>query len=287
MPKAFYASPEDLIKRIPELQSLRTKSIALFGLGSLGAPSALEFARAGIGQIRLVDFDRVDPATVVRWPLGLPVSGNFKTEAIANFVRLHYPYVDCKETVYRLGSVRDPNLDNSSDQEVIAQVTENIDLIYDCTAELGVNHYLSDFAWLHGISYIGVSGTYGGWGGKVFRIRPQDGRGCWNCYVNSCSDKIIPEPPSLPVEEGEVQPTGCADPTFTGAGFDMLQVALMGVRTAVSTLCEGTDGAYPPWEKDIVHIHLRSDEGALITPLFIEYENSLHPKCKINHDGKK
>ena len=68
--KVFYASPTDLFTRIPELKPLREKTVAVFGLGCLGAPSVLEFARAGVECIRLVDFDVVDPATGVRWPLG-------------------------------------------------------------------------------------------------------------------------------------------------------------------------------------------------------------------------
>ncbi|HUT61375.1 MAG TPA: hypothetical protein VNA25_26300, partial [Phycisphaerae bacterium] len=161
-----------------------------------------------------------------------------------------------------------------------------VDLIYDATVEPGVQHFLTDYAWIHKIPYIGLSATLGGWGGKVFRVRPQTEAGCWFCYRLWCDDHSIPEPPSAPEGQGTVQPTGCADPTFTGAGFDILQVALMGVRMAVSTLCEGTSQSYPFASWDVVHIRLRGDDGALVPPRYDTYNITPHPLCpRRSHAG--
>ncbi len=40
-------------------------------------------------------------------------------------------------------------------------------------------------------------------------------------------------------------PRGCADPTFTGAGFDVATIALQGVRLVVGTLAGSIPGGYP------------------------------------------
>ncbi len=75
--KVFYASPDDVATRTPELYPLREKAVAVFGLGTLGAESVLEFARSGVRKICIVDHDIVDPATTVRWPMGFVVAGHF------------------------------------------------------------------------------------------------------------------------------------------------------------------------------------------------------------------
>jgi len=285
MAKAFYASPNDLARRTPELQALAEKTVAVFGLGCLGGPSVLEFARAGIRCLRLVDHDIVDPATTVRWPLGFMAAGQKKVKVLQEFIRRNYPYTECEPFDFKLGSVREPNSSRLSDQEFIAQILENADLIYDSTAEIGVQNFLTDFARDHGIAYIGVSGTLGGWGGKVFRIRVGNGKGCWFCYRIACCDGTIPEPPTALPERAIVQPVGCADPTFTGAGFDMLQIAIMGVRMAISTLCEGSENAYPVTEWDVVHISLRSEDGSMIAPKFDTYKIESNPECRNCHGG--
>jgi len=285
MARAFYASPKDLAARIPELQRLHKKTIVLFGLGCLGAPSALEFARAGVGFVRLVDYDIVDPATTVRWPIGFTASGEKKIHVLSKFIRQNYPYIQCDCFDFKIGGVRNIDSEKSlpMDQRVIEEIVTGADLIYDCTTEWGVQHFLSDYASIYKIPYIGLSGTWGAWGGRVVRIVPNR-TGCWSCYRLACKEGIIPEPPCAPDEEGKglVQPTGCADPTFTGASFDMGQIALMGVKIAVSTMCEGIAGGYPSFEWDAVHIGFRSSNGSLIAPTFVTFKiepNTNCPRC--------
>lgn len=283
MAKAFYASMTDIGKRIPELHPLNMKKIAVFGLGCLGAPSALEFARAGVGFIHLVDYDFVDPATTVRWPIGFTAAGQKKTNVLSEFIRQNYPYTQCGATCFKVGQLRKSGSNMPSDKNVIEDILDCADLIYDCTVEFGVNHFLTDLASSHRIPYIGLSGTLGAWGGHIFRIRPWLGTGCWHCYLMACDDETIPEPPTAPKKDGQVQPVGCANPTFTGAGFDMLQVALMGVRMAVSTLCEGNDNAYPATKWDAMHISLRSEDGLMIQPKFDTYNIKPYQECKNCH----
>jgi len=283
--KVFYASPTDLFARIPELKPLREKTVAVFGLGCLGAPSALEFARAGVRCIRLVDFDVVDPATCVRWPLGFSAAGEKKITVLQEFINKNYPYTKCGISdvfEFKVGAVRSIDLKKSLPmaQETIEKIVAGADLIYDSTAEWGVQHFLTDYASSCQIPYIGLSGTWGAWGGRVVRIVPNR-TGCWSCYRLACTEGIIPEPPHAPDELGQglVQPTGCANPTFTGAGFDMLQIALMGVRMAVSTMCEDITGAYPSFDWDAVHVRLRRENGSLIAPKFDTYKIDPNPKC--------
>lgn len=280
--KVFYASPGDMAARIPELYPLRNRRVALFGVGCLGAPISLELARAGIAELRIVDRDTVDPCTTVRWPFGLSAAGQGKAEFLGRKIGEEYPYTQTKSWDWHLGRVRQG--DSKSDQELLAEVTRDVDLICDTTAEIGVQLFLSEYAWENNLVYVGVCGTRGGWGGKVFRFRPER-PGCLFCYRTACAEEGgIPEPPAAPAASGEIQPTGCADPTFTGAGFDMLEVALAGARTVVSTLCEGKDQAYPAMNWDATHIGFRDDEGNMIPACQTGFNIPPHPDCRRCND---
>lgn len=289
--KVFYASPTDLFARIPELKPLREKTVAVFGLGCLGAPSVLEFARAGVECIRLVDYDIVDPATVVRWPIGFTAAGSKKVTVLQEFINKNYPYTKCEECDvfdFKVGAVRSLKKSLPMDQEILEKIVSGVDLIYDSTTEWGVRHFLTDYASICQIPYLCLSGTLGAWGGRVVRIMPNR-TGCWSCYCLACKEGAIPEPSCAPdeQEQGLVQPTGCANPTFTGAGFDMLQIALLGVRMAVSILCEGITGSYPSFDWDAVHVGFRNENGSLIAPKFDTYKIDPNPECPRCHGKSK
>lgn len=282
MSKVFFAragraGPTDVAQRIPELAPLQNATIAVFGLGTLGAPSVMEFARSSVKELHLVDYDFVDPATICRWPLGLQSVGLHKAAALMEAIARDYPFTDVTGFNYYLGAVRSLDGSGESAASIMQKVTENASLIYDATAEVGIQQYLSDYAASLGIPYIGVDATPGGWGGRIVRIRPGTDSGCWMCYRLALWHKIIEEPPMHP--NGEIQPVGCADPTFTGAGFDMVQIALAAVRLAVSTLCAGSPNGYPAADWDVMTISLRSPDGGLIAPQFRAHNLERHPEC--------
>lgn len=269
--RAARAGRADLAARAPELGRLADKKILVVGLGCIGAPSALEFARASIGELRILDGDIVDPGTTVRWPLGFPVAGLRKTDVIGEFIRMHYPYVRVRARHRRLGLV---GSQSPSDLEVLDELLDGIDLVYDATAEVGIQHLLADLASERGIPYICVSSTRGAWGGLVIRVRPKETEGCWVCSQWALGDKTIPLPPADP--NGDVQPVGCADPTFTGAGFDLVQVATTAVRLAVGTLSEG---AYPDVDWDVAAISFRDAAGQVIAPRWETLPLARHSSC--------
>jgi molybdopterin/thiamine biosynthesis adenylyltransferase len=282
--RAGRSGKTDMLGRIPELKGLQDKRIALFGTGALGAPSAIEFARAGIGELRLLDHDFVDPATAVRWPLGLGSSGKTKVLALQEFINRNYPYTKVTPFAHGLGTIREQP-DDSSDLHVIPEVIKGVNLIYDATAEIGINHYLSDIAAQYEIPYLCVSTTFGAWGGRLIRIRPNGKTsGCWMCHQWALQDGSIPKPPSNP--DGEVQPTGCGDPTFTGASFDVNEVAMAGVRLAIGTLQGEVVNGYPNVEWDIAILTIR-DNSALSIPRLEVFPLNRHASCPNESAHKK
>ncbi len=78
-----------------ELQQKFTNStVAICGLGGLGSNIAVSLARAGIGKLILVDFDKVDISNLHRQQYKADQIGRFKTEALAENLREIAPYLE-------------------------------------------------------------------------------------------------------------------------------------------------------------------------------------------------
>jgi len=280
--RVFFVRPgraghEDMLARIPEVRNLKDKKIALFGLGCLGAPSALDFARSGVGELRILDYDVVDPGIIVRWPLGLQAAGKRKTEAIKSFIEASYPYTKVVHENMRLGEV------GELQQARIEAFLEGVDLVYDATAEFGVQYFLSSVALEKGIPYVCLSTTPGAWGGIVSRVVPGK-TGCWICLKHWHEEHDRDPSTGIPLpnqdeSNGRVQPHGCADPTFTGTSFDTGQIALAGVRLAVSTLLDGETPGYPSFDWDVVVINLRDQDGRGIGIECQTFPLKKNPRC--------
>jgi molybdopterin/thiamine biosynthesis adenylyltransferase len=271
--RAGRAGHQDLQSRVPELAALTRKRIALFGLGGIGGPSAVELARSGLGELRILDRDVVEPGQIVRWPLGLPAAGLSKPQAIHQFLAHHYPFTKVVPHEHWIGAV----FENMSDLKLLDEIIDGVDLIYDATAELGIQHLLSDIARERNLAYVGVSTTKGAWGGLLARIVPGKTDGCWSCLQHHLDARSIPVP--IAYQDGKVQPRGCADPTFTGAGFDINQIALTGVRLAIGTLSQGVHGAYPDFDWDVGVVRMRGLNGEAIVPQWQTFPLARHSQC--------
>lgn len=69
---------------------------AICGLGGLGSNIAIALARAGIGRLILVDFDRVDITNLHRQQYKAEQIGEYKTEALAANLLEISPYIEVK-----------------------------------------------------------------------------------------------------------------------------------------------------------------------------------------------
>jgi molybdopterin/thiamine biosynthesis adenylyltransferase len=267
---------QEMEKRIPELIGLKSQTVAVVGLGCVGAPSVVELARAGLGGVKIMDPDIVEAGTTVRWPFGLQAAGIPKTEFLANFIATNYPYTEVQGWTCRMGGI--PG-EGGATQEEYEQFCNHTNLIMDASAEIGINELLSEIAREKKIPYVGLSSTFGGWGGRVIVLRPELSA-CYHCLMHHIEDKTIPLPPESP--HGLIQVAGCSDPTFTAAGFDTSEISLSAVRCVVSVLCAGAEGAYPKIEGDVFILRLRNENGTSCLPHWEAYKLARHPKCQ-NH----
>ena len=78
-----------------ELQSKFSKaSVAICGLGGLGSNIAIALARAGIGKLILIDFDKVDLSNLNRQQYFVSQIGMYKTDALKVNLQQIAPYLE-------------------------------------------------------------------------------------------------------------------------------------------------------------------------------------------------
>lgn len=266
----------DLASRQPALYDLRSCCVAVVGLGCIGAPSVLEFARAGVRELRLLDHDIIEPGNSVRWPFGISVAGRNKAQVLKMFLHAHYPFTEVKVFPHKIGDVLTPG---QSDLKVLSEFLQDVDLIYDATAEIGIQHLMSDLARERSVPFVCISSTNGGWGGRILRVVPGTTQGCWYCSRLWMQEDRLPIPPADP--GGPVQPHGCASPTFTGFSFDLQEVSLAGVRLAVATLSSKGKKLYPDFGWDGGVLSLRDNNGQPLPATWKTFSLHPHPKCSL------
>ena len=83
-------------------QKFTNSTVAICGLGGLGSNIAVSLARAGIGKLILVDFDKVDISNLHRQQYKADQIGRFKTEALAENLREIAPYIEVETHAVRV-----------------------------------------------------------------------------------------------------------------------------------------------------------------------------------------
>ena len=269
--KSQRAGRNDLTIRIPETAFLRHKKVLIVGLGCIGAPVALELSKAGCGTVMLVDSDLAEPGQIVRWPVGLQLVGQNKAEGLATFIGENWPYTKAIPLRTSVG------ISIATDTELV----RGSDLVLDCSGEEGVQRYLAQVCREQSKTLILASTTPGARGGIVVRFRSDPGQFCFRCWELYQQEDAVPNPPQD--AGGRVQPIGCADPTFTGAGFDATEVSLMAARTATGELGRNEAGAYPDCWWNAAVLSLRKDDR-IIPPRWDVHFLRPHPSCEERHN---
>lgn len=76
--------------------------VAVCGLGGLGSNIAIALARAGVGKLCLIDFDKVDIPNLNRQQYKVTQLGKYKTEALSENLSEIAPYIEVETHTVRL-----------------------------------------------------------------------------------------------------------------------------------------------------------------------------------------
>ena len=87
---------EDLLKRNLKgiAKKLKKAEVCILGLGGLGSNVAVLLARAGIGYLKLVDFDIVEASNLNRQQYRISHIGMKKTEAMKTIIKEINPFIE-------------------------------------------------------------------------------------------------------------------------------------------------------------------------------------------------
>ena len=91
-------------------KKLAAASVAVCGLGGLGSNIAIALARAGVGHIHIIDFDRVDVSNLNRQQYFPEQLGTYKTEALSETLHRIAPYCEITAETVKLTEENIPKL---------------------------------------------------------------------------------------------------------------------------------------------------------------------------------
>ena len=132
-------------------QAFSTAVVAICGLGGLGSNIAIALARAGIGKLILIDFDRVDITNLHRQQYKAEHIGMYKTVALAENLKEIAPYISLEIHTERI--TEDNAVTLLQDADIICEAFDDA----ECKAML-TNTILSELPDKYLVAASGMAG---------------------------------------------------------------------------------------------------------------------------------
>ena len=152
----MYAALEE--RHGAELQKkLSEASVAVCGLGGLGSNIAIALARAGVGRLHILDFDRVDISNLNRQQYFPEQLGMLKSDALCDTLSRISPYCEIQKDCVKLTEENIPEL--LSREDIICEAFDRADqkaMLVNCVLETMPEKYLVAGS---GMAGIGPSNT--------------------------------------------------------------------------------------------------------------------------------
>ena len=127
-------------------------AVAVCGLGGLGSNIAMALARAGIGKLILIDFDRVDITNLHRQQYKANQVGSFKTDAIFANLKEIAPYTELETHTIRIDENNAPTLLKGAD--IICEAFDKAEckaMLANCVFESMPEKYLVSASGMAGL----------------------------------------------------------------------------------------------------------------------------------------
>ena len=102
---------------------ISSTAVGICGLGGLGSNIAIALARAGIGKLILIDFDKVDITNLHRQQYKASQVGMYKTEALQYNLKEINPYLETEIHTIRLDENNAKEI--LSDADIICEAFDN------------------------------------------------------------------------------------------------------------------------------------------------------------------
>lgn len=104
-------------------RKLQQARVAVAGLGGLGSNIAILLVRMGVGNLHLIDFEKVDFSNLHRQQYFSDQIGEYKTEALASILKKINPYVELKLSYERVTEENLPML--FAKEDIVCEAFDN------------------------------------------------------------------------------------------------------------------------------------------------------------------
>lgn len=178
-----------LLKEIggPGQQRLKAVTVAIVGVGGLGAPAALYLAAAGAGRLRLIDDDAVSLSNLQRQIIYRSADiGAAKAARAAETLQALNPHVEIETRVTRLlgPPASSPAGSPSSGEDAggpgnAHELLAGADVVLDGSDDFATRFAVN--AACHALGVTLISGAVGRWSGQLAVFAPEGP--CYRCFV--------------------------------------------------------------------------------------------------------
>lgn len=187
---------------------LRKAKALVIGAGGLGCPALQYLSAAGIGEIGIIDGDKVEVSNLHRQVLHNTRSlGQYKCESAKKYIQLLNPHVKIKTYM--------EHLTNGNAFEII----KDYDLVLDCTDSPATRYLINDVCVLSKKTIVSGSGLRSD--GQLTVLNFKNIGPCYRCFY--------PKPPS----PGSV--SSCSDSGVIGPAIGLIGVAMASEAIKVIT----------------------------------------------------
>lgn len=153
---------------------LKAAKVLIVGMGGLGSPVLTYLAMSGIGEIGIVDFDRVEIHNLQRQSAhNENTIGEYKTRSAAEFAsKLNSRVIIREHNVFL-------------DETNICEILSGYDVIVDCCDQIRLRYTIND--WSRMLQKDLVSGSVLRWEGQI-NVIPRDGS-CYRCVFPEMKER--------------------------------------------------------------------------------------------------
>lgn len=160
-------------------EKLHDSKILIIGLGGLGSPVALYLAAAGVGELLLCDFDKVETSNLQRQIIhGVDSIGQYKVDSAIERLKCLNP--DCKTHGIN-EAITEEKLD-----ELLTDDDKTIDLIIDCTDNLNTRLVINKSCVKHKIKLLSAAAIR--MEGQISVFLNQGSGPCYQCLFSNTED---------------------------------------------------------------------------------------------------
>jgi molybdopterin/thiamine biosynthesis adenylyltransferase len=214
-------APLDFVAKEWPVARLSEKMVTVVGVGSIGSMIVDTLASAGVGELHLVDYDRLEQRNLARHRLQASDLGRLKVRAMKDYVGERYP----------ASAVHPYPVSVVAEADLLRPVFAESDVIVCASDGVASRRVVNHLARRAGRPLVLAAVLEDGAFGEVIRVNPSTG--CLFCLrLHQIESETLDPEPGLDLGYG----TGNPHRPMTAAPSDLIVVGTFAAKVALATL---------------------------------------------------